>query len=119
MTLVFVYGTLKRGEANNFILAAQEYFGPAVTKPGYVLYELEGYPGMVADPSGTEGIVGEVWSVDRKCLAHLDKLEGLKEGLYQRVAVPLEEPFAAKKVQAYLYLRDVSGRVRAPSEWKP
>ena len=117
MTLIFVYGTLKRGHVNNFILAAQECYGPAVTRPGYVLYELDGYPGMVADPSGTEGIVGEVWSVDSGCLAHLDELEGLKEGLYRRAFVPLEAPFADKKVQAYLYLRDVSGRVRAPSEW--
>lgn len=119
MTLIFVYGTLKSGETNNFILAAQECYGPAVTKPGYVLYELEGYPGMVKDASGTEGIVGEVWSVDKGCLAHLDKLEGLKEGLYTRAVVPLEAPFADKKVQAYLYLRDVSGRARAPRDWKP
>ncbi|HZZ18007.1 MAG TPA: gamma-glutamylcyclotransferase family protein [Opitutaceae bacterium] len=118
MNYIFVYGTLKRGYMNNFILAAQEYYGPAVTKPGFVLYELEGYPGMVEDPSALEGIVGEVWSVDDKCLRHLDKLEGLKEGLYRRAAVPLEAPFEEKKVQAYLYLRDVSGRARAPRDWK-
>jgi gamma-glutamylaminecyclotransferase len=119
MPLIFVYGTLKRGYVNNFILQAQEYYGPAKTHPGYVLYELEGYPGMVRDPSSTEGIVGEVWLADERCLRHLDKLEGLKEGLYKRAVVPLEAPFADKKVQAYLYLRDVSDKVRAPSDWKP
>jgi gamma-glutamylaminecyclotransferase len=118
MALIFVYGTLKRGEANNYILAAQEYFGPAKTKAGFVLYNLEGYPGMVADPEAVEGIVGEVWSVDDKCLRHLDKLEGLKEGLYARKAVPLEAPFDDRRVQAYLYLRDVTDRPRAPSDWK-
>jgi gamma-glutamylaminecyclotransferase len=118
MALIFVYGTLKRGQANNYILAAQEYFGTAKTKAGYALYHLEGYPGMVADPDATEGIAGEVWSVDAKCLRHLDKLEGLEEGLYERKNVPLEAPFDDRKIQAYLYLRDVTGRTRAPFDWE-
>jgi gamma-glutamylaminecyclotransferase len=119
MPLIFVYGTLKRGGANNYILAAQECYGPARTGPGYVLYNLEGYPGMVASRAGTESIVGEVWSVDDACLAHLDELEGIKEGLYKREAVPLEEPFANRSVEAYLYLRSTYGRTRAPPDWKP
>jgi len=119
MPLIFVYGTLKRGRANNYILAAQECFGPAKTKAGYVLYNLEGYPGMVEEPGATEGIAGEVWSVDSKCLKHLDKLEGLEEGLYARRSVALEAPFDGRKVEAYIYLRDVTGRTRAPFDWKP
>ena len=118
MTLVFVYGTLKRGGSNHFLLAGQEFAGTARTLPGFALYDLEGYPGMVADGAASEGISGEVWSVDPACLAELDRLEGIEEGLYRRERVPLEPPFADKAVDAYLYLRSVSGRPRSGPDWK-
>jgi gamma-glutamylaminecyclotransferase len=117
MTAVFVYGTLKRGGANHHFLAGQEYVGPARTGPGFTLYELEGYPGMVASPEDRDGVSGEVWSVDEACLAQLDLLEGTAEGLYLRAVVPLERPFAGRRVEGYLYLRSVAGRRRVGGLW--
>src|SRR5580658_691009 len=117
MSLVFVYGTLKRGGSNHFLLAGQQFVGAARTRAGFALYDLDGYPGMVVDASAAEGIAGEVWSVDAACLAELDRLEGTGEGLYRRDKIPLEAPFADESVDAYLYLRSVSGRPRTGPDW--
>jgi gamma-glutamylaminecyclotransferase len=118
MTLVFVYGTLKRGGSNHFLLSRQKFVGTARTRTGFTLYDLDGYPGMVAEAAAAEGVAGEVWSVDAACLDELDRLEGTEEGLYARGKVPLEPPFADQDVEAYLYLRSVSGRPRTGPDWK-
>jgi gamma-glutamylaminecyclotransferase len=118
MPLIFVYGTLKRGESNNHVIGSQKFCGAAQTKAGYVLYTLDGYPGMVADPAGLEPIRGEVWSVDDACLVCLDALEGTDQGLYARLPVALQAPFSDSAVEAYYYRQSVQGRTRARSDWK-
>jgi gamma-glutamylaminecyclotransferase len=108
-TLVFVYGTLKRGGNNHRYLAGQKFVGEARTPPGFRLFDLGEYPGMVAYADDRAGVSGEVWAVDAGCLARLDVLEGLAEGLYRREPVPLLPPFADRKVESYLYARPVEG----------
>jgi gamma-glutamylcyclotransferase (GGCT)/AIG2-like uncharacterized protein YtfP len=117
MTLVFVYGTLKRGSSNHSHLAGQEFMGTARTVPGYTLFNLDGYPGMVRQEGDLDGVKGEVWSVDDACLAALDELEGVSEGLYRREAVPLAAPFAERSVEAYLYLREFHASRKVGAEW--
>ena len=117
MSLVFVYGTLKRGGSNHTHLAGQAFVGEARTAPGFRLYQLDGYPGMVALAGDHAGVTGEVWSVNAACLAQLDLLEGVAEGLYRREPVPLLAPFAGRSVEAYLYARSVAGRKDLGSTW--
>ena len=117
MNLIFVYGTLKRGCINHFRMARQEYFGEAQTGPGYVLHDVGGYPGMVADSGAPDGVSGEVWSVDDECLAGLDVLEGIAEGLYGRRSVELRAPFAGRHVEAYIFLGSVEGLRRLGGTW--
>lgn len=117
MTKVFVYGTLKRGGSNHRVLAGQRLLGPARTLPGYTLYALGDYPGMVPAPDDTQGVSGEVWAVAAPTLRQLDELEGVDEGLYVRAPVPLHPPFAGVTVEAYLYRRDFSGHRAIGSEW--
>lgn len=114
--LVFVYGTLKRGGSNHAFLSYQNFVGVAQTVPGFTLFELNGYPGMVPDPKA-EGVHGEVWRVDPSTLAQLDELEGIAEGLYRREVVPLLPPFSAHVVEAYLYNRSVEKRRKLGSSW--
>ena len=109
-TLVFVYGTLKRGGSNQHYLAGQKFVGVARTTPGFRLFDLGQYPGMVPSADDLNGVAGEVWSVEIDCLDHLDVLEGLAEGLYRREPVPLLPPFADRKVETYFYARPVEGR---------
>jgi gamma-glutamylcyclotransferase (GGCT)/AIG2-like uncharacterized protein YtfP len=117
MRLVFVYGTLKRGLSNHHYLAGQTFVGEASTAPGFALYDVGGYPGMVRAPGCAGGVSGEVWSVDDACLSRLDELEGAAEGLYRRERVPLVGPHAAAGAEAYLYLKEVEGRRPLGGAW--
>ena len=118
MTHVFVYGTLKRGGRNHRFIAAQQFLGEARTPAGFTLYSLGRYPGMVRAPNDVAGVVGEIWAVDDACVTELDRLEGLAEGLYERVTIILLPPFAETPAQTYLYLRDLSGRPAIGSVWR-
>ncbi len=109
-TLVFVYGTLKRGGSNHGWLDGQTYVGDARTVPGFRLYVVADYPGLVATPEDQVGVTGEVWSVDTAALARLDELEGVAEKLYRRAPLPLLAPFAEQTVEGYYYLRNIRGR---------
>jgi gamma-glutamylaminecyclotransferase len=117
MTRVFVYGTLKRGGDNHHYLAYQQFLGVAQTPPGYTLYSLGDYPGMVRAPDDTAGVIGELWAVDDACLKELDLLEGVAEGLYERVTIPLPAPFDGQPVETYLYLGSVTGRPKLGREF--
>jgi gamma-glutamylaminecyclotransferase len=118
MTRIFVYGTLKRGGSNHLLLARQQFLGIAWTPPGYTLYSLGDYPGMVRAPADQAGVEGEVWVVDDACLRQLDDLEGVDQGIYECAAITLAPPFADAPVQTYLYRRDLSGRPVIGSTWK-
>ncbi len=118
MTRVFVYGTLKRGCLNHHYLAGQKFIGETRTAPGYTLYALGDYPGMVRSTDASHHVLGEVWTVDAACLAALDELEGVNEGLYERIPIRLVPPFAEQPVQSYLYLRSLESRTAIGSNWK-
>lgn len=116
-TLLFVYGTLKRGCCNHGQLAGQKLIGPARTVPGYQLHDLGSYPGMIANSADCDGVAGEVWSVDAPCLLELDLFEGVPEGLYRREAILLRAPFAHEKIETFIYNQSVVGRRAIGSEW--
>jgi gamma-glutamylcyclotransferase (GGCT)/AIG2-like uncharacterized protein YtfP len=117
-TLIFVYGTLKRGCSNHYYLAGQTFVGPARTRPGYRLYDHGGYPGLVAKPDDREGVAGEVWAVDEEALRQLDHFEGVNEGLYRREPLPLLPPFADQIVHAYISELSLKGRREVGSNWE-
>jgi gamma-glutamylcyclotransferase (GGCT)/AIG2-like uncharacterized protein YtfP len=114
MTQIFVYGTLKRGCKNHRQLAGQAYIGQAHTVAGFQLYDLGNYPGMVADPTDTAGVTGEIWSVDANALARLDAFEGVAEGLYRREPIPLLAPFENELAYTYIYARAPGSRALGP-----
>lgn len=115
-TLVFVYGTLKRGCENHGWIAQQHLIATAHTKPHYRMFDLGGYPGMVRDEHGL-AIEGEVWEVDESGLKRLDVLEDIAGGEYERVAIELEGEFATQRVEGYVYLRSVAGKPDAGACW--
>ena len=125
-TPLFVYGTLKRGGSNHHQLAGQTFLGPARTAPGFTLFTLGAYPGLVAAPTDTRGVTGELWFVDDACLARLDVLEGLADGLYRRAPIVLSHPVAIPQsvaspaisaAETYFYLRALSGRAHLGTTW--
>jgi gamma-glutamylcyclotransferase (GGCT)/AIG2-like uncharacterized protein YtfP len=92
--------------------------GEARTAPGFCLYALGGFPGMVARADDRDGVVGEIWSVDADALVRLDGLEGVAEGMYRRAIIPLLAPFADREIEGYLYARSIKGRREVGSTWK-
>lgn len=123
MPLVFVYGTLMRGECRHGALAGQQFVGLATTRPHYRLYHCGTYPALVkVAPGSGNRIEGEVYRVSAECLARLDEIEGVDEGLYERGPVGLENSPVGNQVdaavEAYLYRQDVSGFDDLGTAWR-
>jgi gamma-glutamylcyclotransferase (GGCT)/AIG2-like uncharacterized protein YtfP len=95
-------------------MTGQIFCGVAKTVKGFRLIHLGDYPGLVAYPDDVDGVTGEVWSVDAACLARLDVLEGINEGLYRRGRITLEPPFADTEVETYFYLPGTDGQSQIP-----
>jgi gamma-glutamylaminecyclotransferase len=87
-TRVFVYGTLRRGEANHQLLASAAFVREARTPAAYTLYAFDGHPGMGI--GGTDHVMGELFDVDDATLAQLDVLEDHPRW-YQRTSLVLED----------------------------
>ena len=117
-SLLFVYGTLKRGCNNHQHLADQTFIGVARTRPGFRLYDFGGYPGIVATADDEVGVVGEVWSVDEAALERLDRFEGIHEGLYRRERLPLAAPFDGQNIDAYVSALNPAGRREVGASWE-
>ncbi len=110
-TFIFVYGTLKRGGDNHHWIERQQFIDVARSLPRYRIYDLGGYPGLVHAAEGQGlAVEGEVWEVDPEGLAKLDVLEDIDGGEYERVPIALEGAFAGRRVEGYVYLRNVEGR---------
>jgi gamma-glutamylcyclotransferase (GGCT)/AIG2-like uncharacterized protein YtfP len=84
--LVFVYGTLKRGEKNHHWLEGASWQGEAELN-GVLLHDLGPFP-MAVIGEGTA--FGEVYAVKVRGLARLDELEGYPR-LYVRQLLSLSD----------------------------
>jgi gamma-glutamylaminecyclotransferase len=113
-TLLFVYGTLLRGERNHRLLRGAPALGEARTEAAYELVDAGGYPAMVS--GGTTAIVGEVYAVKGATLAAVDRLED-HPSFYRRTPIRLMD---GRPVEAYLLDRDrATGMSPLPSgNWR-
>ncbi len=116
-TLIFVYGTLKRGFCRAPFLSDQQFLEEACTAPRYALFDCGEYPALVKDNTTGIRIQGELWRVDARGLELLDEVEGVAEQLYARESIELESPLISAEVQAYFYLPDVSQLPRLGDCW--
>lgn len=116
-TMLFVYGTLKRGDVRAPLLHGQRFVGEARTVAQFRLFNTGDYPAMVeATPVGLTGrsIEGELWQVDRVCLHRLDEEEGVDEGLYERRMIALAD---GQRAWTYLYLHAIDGMADCGTVW--
>ncbi len=81
---VFVYGTLRAGEPNHYLLDHHDLVTHARTEAAFELVSLGTFPAMIA--GGATAVVGEVYEIDPVTLAALDRLEGHPR-FYQRSAI--------------------------------
>ena len=110
-TLVFVYGTLKRGYGNNRLLRDGDarFIGEASTLFPYFRLYGRGIPFMALERDESRGlnVKGEVWEVDPNCLQRLDWLEGHPH-MYTRQTIEVLTDEGPCQAEAYLYLHPVS-----------
>lgn len=113
MTLLFVYGTLKRGQCNHRLLASQEFLGEAVTEPRYRVVDLGPHPGLVLDAGSGVAVKGELWAVSDECLTALDAFEEVP-GPFVRAPVAIAGRGA---VDAYVWNRPVPAGAPGGDFW--
>lgn len=97
---VFVYGSLRRnGFLNTQHFADDHFVRVAKTDHGFSLHDITGgaFPAMVSTNQPYQ-VVGEVYDVDDKMIAHLDRVEG-HPNFYCRTEILLED---GESVFAYL-----------------
>lgn len=99
--LIFVYGTLRRGEHNHSQLGPAEYVGEAWTAPHYELVNLGHYPALLE--AGTDAVRGELYDVPDSWLSHLDAFEDVPT-LYERKSIALGDAQAL----GYVMRRDLA-----------
>lgn len=92
-TLLFVYGSLKRGFANHSVLGSASFEAPARTAALYRLGRLDAYPALF--DGGERRISGELYVASSADIARLDEFEGTD---YERRPVVLED---GRRAQAY------------------
>ena len=88
--LLFVYGSLKRGQRHHSELRGARFIGSARTLPAYRLLELGAYPALA---TGRRAIEGELFEIDREAFERLDAFEG---EAYVRDAVRLDDGRSAQ-----------------------
>ena len=103
--LIFVYGTLMRGQRAHHMLSGARFCGQ-YTLHGYAMYHLGRYPGIRPLPGGQ--VLGEVYQISGDMLAQMDEYE--EEGtLYHRKRVSVEHDSGQTDVWAYIYASELSG----------
>jgi gamma-glutamylaminecyclotransferase len=113
-TVLFVYGTLKRGLGNHRLIADQEFLGEALTESCYRVIDLGQHPGLVVDEGNGLAVRGELWSIGECCLHELDEFEEVP-GPFIRTEVKIAGRQEA--AQAYFWNRPIPVGASTGCEW--
>lgn len=98
--IVFVYGTLKRGGPNNYLMDSinAEYLGDAGLKD-HALYGIGNLPVAVSEDNNS--VYGEIWKVPSPGMLYLDMLENNGKA-YTRKVVTVNT-MDGNQVEAWFY----------------
>ena len=99
--LIFVYGTLRRGESNQHQLRAARFVSYASTAACYELVDMGHYPALLE--GGHDTVRGELYEVPASWLGHLDAFEEVPT-LYERKPIEI----AGMQVLGYVMRREVA-----------
>ena len=109
-THVFVYGTLREGEANWRTLLSPAQGCSAKSEPHFTMRSHGRFP--VVEHSGITAITGEVFLVDDATLAMLDQLEG-HPGWYERIEIDVTLN-GGELQRAWIYLMPMGEYEQSP-----
>jgi gamma-glutamylaminecyclotransferase len=104
-TLLFVYGSLKRGERNHRMMSGAVFIAEALTVARYGFCVLGDYPALLR--RGERAVAGELYRADARALRDLDLFEGVD---YVRDWVRLSDE---REAQAY-FLAPARTRAASP-----
>ncbi len=102
---LWAYGTLRQGESNHHFLTDCPFIGLACY-PG-LLFSVQGhYPVFQPDPAqrGAAVVIGELYKIKPELWPRLDELEGIEEGYYQRVSLPIGPEIIPGGAQVIVYV---------------
>jgi len=110
MPLLFVYGSLKQGFANEHVNGGRRLAGRYRTHERYAMYLLGPgvVPCLVAPAGAGHHVVGELYKVDDDDLRRMDRLERVGEPQgYERVEIAVEriDVSHAAPLRAFVYVR--------------
>ena len=98
---IFVYGTLKKGFGNHYLLEESRFLGKASLTGNYRMISLDAFP-MVVESQEEYTIYGELYEIDKQTLVSLDMLEGYPH-FYDRDVVTVIDDIG-KSHDAYMYI---------------
>jgi gamma-glutamylcyclotransferase (GGCT)/AIG2-like uncharacterized protein YtfP len=105
---LWAYGTLRRGESNHYLLMGCSFVGMA-HYPG-LLFSVQGhYPVFQPDEAqsgqtGDKSVIGELYEIKPELWPRLNELEGIEEGYYQRVSLPIDPEIIPGEAQVIVYV---------------
>jgi len=111
-SLVFVYGSLKKGFGNHSVLGSSRLVSESVTvDAAYDMGSFRAYPACVKN--GENVIHGEVYAVNRNTMRNLDRLES-NGVFYNREQVDVRLLNENKTVKAWVYFLIDNAPPRCP-----
>ncbi|MCM3719052.1 gamma-glutamylcyclotransferase family protein [Fictibacillus phosphorivorans] len=119
--LVFVYGTLRKGEKYAYYLNKAECLGENCTIEGTLYDTGGGYPALLCENSKIP-VKGELYKITADQLKELDKLEEYEEdgthNLYERITVKVTTEDGEKDAIVYVMTskRDHFKRIKS-NDW--
>lgn len=100
---IFVYGTLKEGFHNHYLLEDAEFICEATTKEKYPMVNTEEYfPYLLNKKGEGHNIQGEVYRINKAILAMLDVLEGYPEHYTRETIEVLSKGITLKALVYFL-----------------
>jgi gamma-glutamylcyclotransferase (GGCT)/AIG2-like uncharacterized protein YtfP len=108
--LLFVYGALRKGTANDWRMKDARWLGAAEVTG--TLVKVDWYPGLVLGERGV--VLGEVYEVSPSLLEELDEFEGVTlesedNGEYHRIRAQVVLEGEPKEVWIYEWLKGIAG----------
>ena len=102
MSLLFVYGTLKKGFHNHYLLEDAPFICKAWL-PFHKMLSLGGFPAIIPEGGYRDNIEGELYEVPEGRWPLLDRLEGVPH-LYRREQIEIWNNPEAKWHEAQVYI---------------
>ena len=108
MQKIFVFGTLKQGFPNHQTNSGNRLPGQYKTLHKFPLYLVgERFsPWMINSPGNGHQVLGQVFTVDQKSLAKMDKLERIEEpDGYRRIKLAVVNKQSAEQIEVLVYVK--------------